>query len=414
MILRDRAVAGLLLSEAISTFGSRLTLVALPWFVLATTGSAARMSLVLAMNVVPVAILGSPSGLFVSRFGARRTLLVSDLVRAPLIALIPALHSLGALSFPLLLFLVFVMGVATAPYFASKRLVLPEILGEDERLVAQGHSAIEAANRLTAVLGPIAAGFVIATLGAASVLWLDAASFLASFVLLAALVAEHRRRATPSEKRPTLLAGVGFLAHDRLLGGIALTIVGFGAVWPVVFAALPVLAYTRFGGDPKIAGFLFAAWGAGTLAGSIVSFVAAPRIAPVTLARLALVGVALSLTSLTAAATPWGVATALLVAGLFLSLSNAPMVSLSILRTPPHLRAHVMTAVTTAEELPGPVVLAIAGPVFEAFGARPAFVFVAVGAAVAAATFLAATATPARPPARARRSRSSSCSASPP
>src|ERR671931_400289 len=86
-----RTMTALLVSEAVSSTGIAMTLVALPWFVLVTTGSAPRTSVVLAVEVAPMALLGIPSGSLVGRLGARTTLLLSDLLRAPLIALVPVL-----------------------------------------------------------------------------------------------------------------------------------------------------------------------------------------------------------------------------------------------------------------------------------------------------------------------------------
>ena len=58
----------------------------LPWFVLVTTGSPGKMTLVLAVEIPPMAILGIPSGALVQRLGSRTTMLVSDLARAPILA----------------------------------------------------------------------------------------------------------------------------------------------------------------------------------------------------------------------------------------------------------------------------------------------------------------------------------------
>ncbi len=136
-VLRARGIGALLTSQVISSLGSHMTFLALPWFVLATTGSPTRMSIVLAAELAPIAILGIPSGAVIARWGARRTMLVADLARAPLIASIPLLHELGWLSFPLLLVLVAFVGVFIAPYFASQALILPELVGDDERVVSQ-------------------------------------------------------------------------------------------------------------------------------------------------------------------------------------------------------------------------------------------------------------------------------------
>ncbi|MGZ4354718.1 MAG: MFS transporter, partial [Gaiellaceae bacterium] len=61
-MLRNRSLAALLAAELISTTGSQMTFVALPWFVLVTTGSVVKMSYVLAAEVVPIALFGIPSG----------------------------------------------------------------------------------------------------------------------------------------------------------------------------------------------------------------------------------------------------------------------------------------------------------------------------------------------------------------
>ena len=99
--------------------GTAMTFVALPWFVLSTTGSAPKMSVVLAVEIAPVAIFGIPSGSVVARLGARTMMLVSDALRAPLIALVPLLSWTGHLAYGLLLVLVFLIGLFSAPYIAS-------------------------------------------------------------------------------------------------------------------------------------------------------------------------------------------------------------------------------------------------------------------------------------------------------
>ena len=111
--LLQRSIFAVLTSEIISSLGSQMTFLALPWFVLTTTGSTTKMGIVLAAELLPIAILGIPSGVVVSKLGARRTMLVSDAARVPLMAAIPLLHAAGMLSFGLLLVLVFAIGVSS-------------------------------------------------------------------------------------------------------------------------------------------------------------------------------------------------------------------------------------------------------------------------------------------------------------
>src|SRR5215210_231644 len=80
------AVGALVVAEVVSTLGSRMTYLALPWFVLVTTGSPGKMSIVLAVQLAPMALLRIPSGSVVQRLGGRTTMLLSDIARVPLMA----------------------------------------------------------------------------------------------------------------------------------------------------------------------------------------------------------------------------------------------------------------------------------------------------------------------------------------
>src|SRR4029078_1265008 len=162
-------------------------------FVLITTGSTAKMGWVLAAELVPVGLLGIPSGTLIARLGAKRRMLVADAARVPLMAAIPILHWTDNLSFPLLLAVTFLLGCFMAPYYASSRLILPEVIGEDEQLVAQGSAFIQAANQITQLGGPILGGLLIAWISAPAVLLLDAATYAFSFLVILTFVRAGKR-----------------------------------------------------------------------------------------------------------------------------------------------------------------------------------------------------------------------------
>ncbi len=198
--LRHPVMRGILAAEAVSALGTQMTFVALPWFVLTTTGSATRMGLVFAVELLPVALLGIPSALVVQRLGVRRTMFVSDLCRAPLLAAVPLLHLADLLTFPLLLGIVFVIGMFSAPYLTAQRLVIPETFRDDEALVVQGNGLLEGVIRLATLLGPAVAGLAISAVGAVNILYVDAATYVVAYLILAsglpkpaASLAERRR-----------------------------------------------------------------------------------------------------------------------------------------------------------------------------------------------------------------------------
>lgn len=118
-IARRPGFLPLLASEVVSGLGSMMTSLALPWFVLQTTGSPTRASAVLAAEVAPILILGIPSGKVAARLGAKRTLVLTQLVAAPLVAAIPVLHYIGWLTFPVLVAIVFSAGTLWTPFYAA-------------------------------------------------------------------------------------------------------------------------------------------------------------------------------------------------------------------------------------------------------------------------------------------------------
>jgi MFS family permease len=387
-ILRARGLVPLVTAEAVSALGSQMTFLALPWFVLVTTGSAARMSVVLAVELAPVALLGIPSGALIARLGARRTLILGDAARAPLLASIPLLYELGVLTFPLLLVLVAAVGCFLAPYFSAQRLMLPELLGEDERTVGLGNALLEGVPRLTGLFGPALAGVLIALFDAPSVLYIDAATFVFSALVLTFLV-PARPPVEPTDEARGLLAGVRFLFRDRLLGPLAGCAMVLNALGQMLVAGLPVLAYESFGGSSRVAGAFFASFGAGAVCGMLVALRFMPRFDPIRLAAVSLVALTLPIWLLLADLPAWGVVAALFLSALFGPLVNAPLIGVITTRTPEALRPKVMTAVITFAMLAGPIGLLVAGPLLQQVGAQPVFGLIAAGELVAALVFAA-------------------------
>ena len=215
-LLRNVRLRALVVAEVISTTGSQMTWLALPWFVLVTTGSPTKMTFVLAAEVIGLGIVGLPSGSLLQRLGARRTMLLADACRAPLMLLVPVLHWTGHLSYAPLLILALLLGALTAPYFAAQRVIVPELLGEDESTVAQANALTQAAQRTTMLLGAPLAGVLIGVLGPAPVLVIDAATYVVSFLLVLVFV-PSRPPSPAAEESRGLLAGLRFLFHEPLL-----------------------------------------------------------------------------------------------------------------------------------------------------------------------------------------------------
>ena len=384
--MRSRPIAALVSAEIVSILGSRMTYLALPWFVLVTTGSPSRMALVLAVEILPMAIFGIPSGTVVERLGARTTMLVCDAGRIPLLASLPLLHAADMLSFPLLLALVFALGCFMAPYFAAQRVILPELVGEDETTIAQANSVIEGGTALAAVTGPALAGILIPFLGAPNVLYVDAATYAISFVLLAVFVPKTKKLGE-SGTQHGVLAGIKFLLRDKLVGPLGGTVVVLNFLGAGLAAALPYYAYEHFSGNAKIAGLFFAAMGAGAVIGSIAAVVVVKRFPPLPLAAAGIVALTVPLWLLPFDLPAWGVMAALFTATLFTPLVNGPVIGVITARTPVDLRPKMMTALISISTLASPLGFLVAGQLLEPWGVERVFAAVAIGMTGAALAF---------------------------
>jgi hypothetical protein len=387
-LLRDRRLSALLAAEVASSLGTQMTWLALPWFVLRTTGSPQRMTWVIIAEVLPVAVLGFAGGAVASRVGTRRTMLVCDLLRAPLFAAIPTLQALGMLPFPLLLALVALSGVFLAPYFSVQRAVVPELLGEEHADVAQAAALFQAANRLTIFLGPPLAGVLIAAFGAPEVLYVDAASYLVSFFLVATFV--HLPDVAVERPVTRVLDGVRFVLRDRLLRLWTPAFTVIDICWQLLFASLPVLVVSSYHANPRVLGWLFGAFGGGALVGALVSMPVVRRVEALALGAFAFCLEMASLWIL-AIPAPWEVPfTGMALAGFFASLVNTPTHALITLRIPAELRTQALASFGVFQCIGSPAGLLLAGWALTRYDTHHVLAAVLAVDTLAAATFVGA------------------------
>jgi MFS family permease len=384
---RNRSLAGLIAAELVSLTGSAMTFVALPWFVLVTTGSTAKMGWVLGAEMLPMGLFGIPAGSLIARLGAKRTMLLADAARGPLLLVLPILQWTGHLSFPALLGTTFAVGCFAAPYFGSSRLIVPEVAGEDERAVAQVTAVITAGNQATQIAGPVLAGILIAATSPAAVLVVDAATYVFSFLTIATVVRAGRRVAATEESRG-MLAGLHFLRRDPLLGPLTLAACAINLFAQGLIIGVNALAYFTYD-SAHVAGFLFGAFGVGALAGALAAQRLVAKVDLLRLISVAIVALPLPI-FLLGLALPWGAATAVVAAfAFFAPIVNAPIFGILTVRTPPALRPKVLTAVMTVATIAGPLGFFAAGYALRWLSAQELFVVVAAALTLGGLAFAA-------------------------
>lgn len=380
-----RALPAVLLAEVISSTGSHMTLLALPWLVLQTTGSPTRMSLVVAADVAPVVLLSVPLGALAGRVGLRRAMLASDVVRALLVAAIALLYVTDALSFFMLVGLVFLHGMLWAPYYAAQGALIPHLLGDDARELTRGLALFHSSARVTYFLGPALGGLLIAQFGPVNVLWIDAASYVVAFTLLSVFLPQSPAGAPAAGGR--VWGGLRVLLADRQLRGWTAASSLSQMAYQTLVLALPLLAFTRYRQDPAIAGLLIGGWGAGALLGSLASLRTPSTWPPLTLGTTAWLVQALVLWLLVIPLPSAGAVTILVVSGLANGLWVPPLRTIVTRRIPTALRVQVLSAETALPFSAGLLAVVLAGPAAEVLGVEALLVACAAIATTGALGF---------------------------
>lgn len=170
--------------QLISLFGDRMHQIALAFLVVALTNSPVAVAFVFVAATIPNLLLGPVAGTFVDRWDQKQVMVVSDLLRAALVLLVP----IAAVIDILLIFpLVFLLTTVSIFFRPARTAVIPRVVAEDELLTA--NSATWISETLADVIGYPIAGLFVAFLGTSLPLafWLDAATYVASAVLVATM-----------------------------------------------------------------------------------------------------------------------------------------------------------------------------------------------------------------------------------
>jgi MFS family permease len=210
--------------QLISLFGDRVHQVALAFLVLGVTNSPLAMAMVFVAATLPNLLLSPFAGAFVDRWDQRDVMIVSDLLRAAAVLLIPIV----AVTNIYLVYPFVFMVTSVSIFFRPARVaILPRLVHQDELLTA--NSALWAGETFADIIGYPLAGIFVGFLGPALPLafWLDAATYAASAVLIASIFVPPLRRgaAAPdthaSDKPRGVFAemreGFAFLRSEQVL-----------------------------------------------------------------------------------------------------------------------------------------------------------------------------------------------------
>ncbi len=218
-LMRNRDYAILWTSQGISLLGDRFHWVAISLWVYALTGSALSVSYAVISLMVGPAAVGLFAGVLVDRWNRKWTMILADIVRGVLVALIPWLMSHDIRLVYLDLFLV---SCATAFFRPAMLATLPQTVAKSDLLPA--NSFFTTVDTATEVVGPVLAGLLVQAAGYRSAMYVDAASYAGSAMIIVFMTVPQRITWEVGKRATRIIAdikeGFRYIRIDRIQFGL--------------------------------------------------------------------------------------------------------------------------------------------------------------------------------------------------
>ena len=385
--LRVRNYRLFVAGQLVSVTGTWMQTVAQNWLVLTLTGSGVALGVTVALQFLPTLLFGMWGGLVADRFDKRRVLIVTQVVPAVLAVAMWVLIATGTVELWMVYGLAFLLGCVHMVDMPTRQAFVMEMVGPGE--VANAVALNSAMFNTGRLLGPAAAGVLIAGVGIAPSFLINAVSFVAVIIGLAAMRTDELFRQAPGPRaRGDVRAGLRYVWNSPVLRPPLLLVAVIGTFGFNFAVVLPLLARFTFGGGARMYGLLTSLMAGGSLVGALF---AASRRSPSRTVLLRSAAAFGALTLMAAAVpSPVVVAPVLVAVGaammVFLATANATLQ----LNADPTMRGRVMAlyglVFLGTTPLGGPLL----GWIGETWGARAGLAFAGGISLVAAVAAMAA------------------------
>lgn len=259
----------LFVSELISHTGGWMQNMAEAWLVLTLTHSGAAVGATFAFRFAPVLLFGLWGGAIADRYDRRTVLLLTQAAAAVLAVALWLVVLLGVVHVWMVFALAFAVGLVTVVEQPAHHAFVEEMVGRDKlaNAVALNSAVLNSAR----ISGPAIAGLLIAATSVAWVFFVNAVSYVAVVIALAAMRRSELRPLRNEGERPRVREG---LAYAWSITEIRATIVLVGVVGTLVYnfpTFLTLMAQETFHGGAGLAGLLMAVLGVGTVFGALLA-----------------------------------------------------------------------------------------------------------------------------------------------
>ncbi len=296
-------------------------------------------------------------GTLVDRLGDKKMSIISDIGSGVTVALIPLLYHTVGLEFWQLLVLVFVSALLDAPGNTARVSLLPDLAQAGEVNLERANALTQAIQRGAILVGPAAAGLLIAWIGSSNVLWLDAGTF--------AIPSSDLKPAEGSKYLDDLKEGMQFLRQNRLILTLMITVAITNFLdAPLFSVVMPVYAKEIFGDATKL-GIIISSFGAGAMIGTLIFGAIGARLPrrPIYIVSFVLVGLPFWALAFT---PPFPVVAGLLfLAGVMSGPINPLIMTVAQEHIPQEMRGRVFGMVSAGAFVAAPLGMVLAGYLLE-------------------------------------------------
>ena len=260
----------LLSGQLVSQIGDKFYMLAVAFLVLKTTGSPAKMGLVLFCSVFPSMLLGFISGAFIDRYNRKVIIVGADVIRGLIVSGVCVLYYLGALSFPMLLVAQILLSVCTAFFDPAIPTIIPQIVKRGQ--LTRANSQTQFVSGISTIIGPILGGLTVAWAGYLTVFIINAGSYLISafFESFIHLPARENAAVENTGIIADIREGCRYVYTRKSLVVILLMVGIIHFFVGSIEAIIPVLATNLSGDGAKNMGFIQTCFGLGTVIAAFI------------------------------------------------------------------------------------------------------------------------------------------------
>lgn len=376
-VLRIRDFRLLWLGQATSLLGDQFHFIALSWLVLQLTGDPLALGTVLALAGIPRAIFTLVGGAVTDRFSPRAVMLLSDIARLVLTALLAVLVLTGTLQVWMLYGFSFIFGFVSGFFMPASMAILPVIVPEKD--LSGGNALEQGTAQIVGIVGPVLAGGLIALFTGAGqdgananqeaiglALVFDALTFVVSVITLWMIHARPVARSTADGSEQSvwqsMKIGLRYAWDHPLLRMLLILIAALNVLTlgPLV-VGIPVLANERLAEGAAAFGIIMAAISVGNLIGIVVAGMVRSYRGTGVLTLLLVITFGAGMIAMGFINTTWAGAVIMLLMGLGNGYLSIRLISYLQQRTPPDLLGRIMSLILFANIGLAPLSQAAAG-----------------------------------------------------